>query len=239
MDEATTEATAGADAPPDPPADEEERLRTQVTDRLLMVAKRMAAERRGAMFILADPDRVLPQLEIHYPQLAYDDGTVLDAGFDAVLEKLASLDGAVAVSPDGRLLAYGARVTTQAALPGFGTRHAAARGYSEHDPDATVVLASEETGWTKVFQDGRVVLEIDPADVEPTVIHKLSRYLVSKDTAILAAAGISAATLGLGTVGLLVLGGSYVVARTAMDSITGVLEGRKADKGRKGRGEEG
>lgn len=208
----------------------EETLRTEVTDRLLTLAKQMAGDRQGAMFVIADEGTVRPVLDIHYPQLRHD-GSVLDQGFGAVLAKLASLDGAVAVAPDGRLLAYGARLRTQSTLPGFGTRHAAAKGYSEHDPGATVILASEETGWTKVFQDGRVVLEIDPSDVEPSVMRKLSRYLVSKDAAILTAAGISVATLGLGTVGLLVLGGSYVVVKTAMDTITGVLGGRRGERG--------
>jgi hypothetical protein len=149
---------------------------------------------------------------------------------DAVLGKLATLDGAVVVSPEGQLLAYGARVLQQRVIPGLGTRHAAAKGYSDFDQDATVILASEETGWVKVFQHGSPVVEIDPADVEPSTIRKLSRYLVSKDAAILTAAGISAATLGLGGVGLLVLGGSYVVVKTAFESISGMLKGEGGRK---------
>lgn len=199
-----------------------ERIQTEVTDRLLVVARQIAREGRGTMFVVAEPDRIRDHLDIHYPQMSYD-GRVTDDGFDAVLAKLATLDGAVVVSPDGELIAYGARVTEQSTLRGFGTRHAAAKGYSKHDPDAIVILASEETGWTKVFEDAEVILEMDPSEVEPSVLHKLSRYVVSKDAAILTAAGISAATLGLGTVGILVLGGSYVVVRTAMDTITGML----------------
>lgn len=194
-----------------------EALRTEVVDRLLTLAKRMAKDGEGALFVIARADRALGQVELHYPQLKHD-GSVLDPGMDAVLLKLASLDGAMVVSPEGQLLAYGARLRPQRTLPGFGTRHAAAKGYTEFDPDATVILASEETGWVKVFQKGSPVVEIDPADVEPSTIRKLSRYLVSKDAAILTAAGISAATLGLGGVGLLVLGGSYIVVRTAFDT---------------------
>jgi hypothetical protein len=204
-----------------------EGVRTDVVDRLLTVAKRVAKDGDGAMFVIARPERVLAQVETHYPQLKHD-GTVLDVGMDAVLAKLATLDGAVVASPEGQLLAYGARIRQQRTLPGFGTRHAAAKGYTDYDPEATVILASEESGWVKVFQQGSAVVEIDPVDVEPTTIRKLSRYLVSKDAAILTAAGISAATLGMGTVGLLVLGGSYVVVRTAFDTISGMLRGERA-----------
>lgn len=210
-----------------------EALRTEVVDRVLTLAKRMAKEGEGALFVIARADRVLGQVELHYPQLKHD-GSVLDAGMDAVLLKLASLDGALVVSSEGQLLAYGARLRPQRTLPGFGTRHAAAKGYSEFDPEATVILASEETGWVKVFQKGSAVVEIDPADVEASTIKKLSRYLVSKDAAILTAAGISAATLGLGGVGLLVLGGSYIVVRTAFDTLSGMLGGEPRE-GREGR----
>lgn len=208
-----------------------EAVSTEVMDRVLTLAKRLANEGKGAMFVVARPERVLSEIATHYPQLEYGGG-VLDAGMDAVLAKLAELDGAVVVSPEGKLLAYGARLRQQRTLPGFGTRHAAARGYSEYDPEASVVLVSEETGWVKVFQKGSAAVEIDPADVEPSTIRKLSRYLVSKDAAILTAAGISAATLGVGAVGLLVLGGSYVVVRTAFSTISGYLRG----EGREGRG---
>jgi diadenylate cyclase len=216
-------AAPAAPPPPAAPAPGEA-LRTEVMDRLLTVAKRLAKDGEGAMFVLARPDKALPQVDLHYPQLKHD-GSVLDEGMDAVLLRLATLDGAVVVSPEGQLLAYGARIRQQRTLPGFGTRHAAAKGYTDHDPEATVILASEETGWVKVFQHGAPVVEIDPADVEAGTIKKLSQYLISRDAAILTAAGISAATLGLGSVGLLVLGGSYVVVRTAFDTISGILKG--------------
>lgn len=201
-----------------------EAVRTAVVDRLLTLAKRLAKAGEGAMFVIARPEKVLSQVAMHYPQLRHD-GSVLDEGMDAVIAKLATLDGAVVVSPEGQLLAYGARIEQQRTLPGFGTRHAAAKGYTDYDAEATVILASEESGWVKVFQKGSPVVEIDPADVEATTIAKLSRYLVSKDAAILTAAGISAATLGLGGVGLLVLGGSYIVVRTAFDTLSGMLRG--------------
>ncbi|MGH2671169.1 MAG: DNA integrity scanning protein DisA nucleotide-binding domain protein [bacterium] len=203
---------------------QQDEQRTDAMDVVLTVAKRLANDGEGAMFVLAREDRVRPQLSLHFPQMRYD-GAIMDEGMDAVLARLATLDGAVVVSPEGKLLAYGARLRTQRTIPGFGTRHAAAKGYTDHDEEATVVLVSEETGWVKVFQKGQPVVEIDPADVAPSTIHKISRYLVSRDAALLAAAGISAATLGVGAVGLLVLGGSYVVVRTAFDTISGILKG--------------
>lgn len=205
-----------------------EGIRTDVVDQILTVAKRVAKDGEGALFVIAVPDQVMAQIESHYPQMRYD-GSVLDPGMDAVITKLATLDGAVIVSPEGRLLSYGARILQQRVMAGLGTRHAAAKGYSDHDPTATVILASEESGWVKVFQHGQSVVEIDPADVEPSTIRKLSRYLVSKDAAILTAAGISAATLGLGGVGLLVLGGSYVIVKTAFETISGILKGEARD----------
>jgi hypothetical protein len=107
---------------------------------------------------------------------------------------------------------------------GFGTRHAAAKGITEYSEKITAVLISEESGWIKVFQKGSVILETDAIPVSPSIMKKLASYLARHDTAILVSAGISAATLGLGAIGVIVVGGTYLVVKSAFSTISSMLK---------------
>jgi len=144
----------------------------------------------------------------------------------AVVEKLATLDGAIIFSPEGELIAYGSRILKSETLLGFGTKHAAARGIiTLFDDGITAVLVSEESGWIKVFQKGEIVLETDAVDIEPSTLDKVSRFLTNQDTALLASAGIAAAALGAPAV--LIVGGAYMMVRTAGQMISSALNKEK------------
>jgi DNA integrity scanning protein DisA with diadenylate cyclase activity len=143
----------------------------------------------------------------------------------AVIEKLATLDGAIIFSPEGEMISYGSRILKSETLLGFGTKHAAARGITLHDDTITAVLVSEESGWIKVFQKGEIVLETDAVDIEPSTLDKVSRFLTNQDTALLASAGIAAAALGAPAV--LIVGGAYMMVRTAGQMISSALKKEK------------
>ncbi|MDD5615486.1 MAG: diadenylate cyclase [Candidatus Methanoperedens sp.] len=199
-------------------------VKSEVMTAILNVSKSLAKDKKGALFVIADRGRIEGNYRPHYPQLQFT-GSILSKGMDAVVEKLATLDGAMIFTPDGVLLAYGSRILKSETLLGYGTKHAAAKGITSFDKTATAVLVSEESGWIKVFQKGDIVLETDSVEIEPSTLEKVSSFLTNKDMALLASAGIAAATIGAPAV--LVVGGAYLVVKTAGDVISSALKKEK------------
>ena len=191
---------------------------------ILNISKRLAKDNQGALFVITDRKQIEGNYRLHYPQIQFA-GNLLSKGMDAVVEKLATLDGAMIFTPDGEMIAYGARILKSETLLGFGTKHAAARGITLYDETITAVLVSEETGWIKIFQKGEIVLETDAVDIEPSTLDKVSRFLTNQDTALLASAGIAAATIGAGPV--LIVGGAYMMIKTAGQIISSALKKEK------------
>jgi len=198
--------------------------RSEVMRNILNISKRLAKDNQGALFIIAERQKIDGFYRCHYPQIQFA-GNLLSKGMGAVVEKLATLDGAIIFSPEGELISYGSRILKSETLLGFGTKHAAARGITLHDDTITAVLVSEESGWIKVFQKGEIVLETDAVDIEPSTLDKVSRFLTNQDTALLASAGIAAAALGAPAV--LIVGGAYMMVRTAGQMISSALKKEK------------
>lgn len=198
--------------------------KSEVMRSILNISKRLAKDNQGALFVISDGKQIEGNYRLHYPQIQFA-GNLLSKGMDAVVEKLATLDGAVIFTPDGEMVAYGARILKSETLLGFGTKHAAARGITLYDETITAVLVSEETGWIKIFQKGEIVLETDAIDIEPSILDKVSRFLTNQDTALLASAGIAAATIGAGPV--LIIGGAYMMIKTAGQMISSALKKEK------------
>ncbi len=198
--------------------------KSEVMRNILNISKRLAKDNQGALFVIADRKQVEGNYRLHYPQIQFA-GNLLSKGMDAVVEKLATLDGALIFTPDGEMVAYGARILKSETLLGFGTKHAAARGITLYDETITAVLVSEETGWIKIFQKGDIVLETDAVDIEPSTLDKVSRFLTNQDTALLASAGIAAAAVGAGPV--LIVGGAYMMIKTAGQMISSALKKEK------------
>lgn len=199
-------------------------IRSEVMRNILNISKRLAKDNQGALFIIADRQKIDGFYRCHYPQIQFA-GNLVGKGMGAVVEKLATLDGAIIFSPEGEMIAYGSRILKSETLLGFGTKHAAARGITLHDDTITAVLVSEESGWIKVFQKGEIVLETDAVDIEPSTLDKVSRFLTNQDTALLASAGIAAAALGAPAV--LIVGGAYMMVRTAGQMISSALKKEK------------
>lgn len=199
-------------------------VKSEVMTAILNISKRLAKEKKGALFVIADSEKITGNYRPHYPQLQFS-GSLLSKGMDSVVEKLSTLDGAVILTPDGMLLAYGSRILKSETLLGYGTKHAAAKGITSYDKSATAVLVSEESGWIKVFQKGEIVLETDSVDIEPSTLEKISSFLTNKDMALLASAGIAAAA-GFAPA-VLVVGGAYMVVKTAGEVISSTFKKEK------------
>ena len=205
---------------------EHQDVRSEVMAVILNISKSLAKDKLGALFVIADQESIDGNFRPHYPQLKFT-GNILSKGMDSVVEKLATLDGAMIFTPEGVLLAYGSRILKSETLLGYGTKHAAAKGITSFDKDATAVLVSEESGWIKVFQKGEIVLETDSVDIEPSTLEKISSFLTNKDMALLASAGIAAAS-GLATVpAVLIVGGAYMVVKTAGEVISSTFKKEK------------
>ena len=201
-------------------------IKSEVMRVILNISKHLAKENQGALFIIADREKIEGNYKLHYPLVQFA-GNLLSKGMDAVVEKLATLDGAVIFTPDGELVAYGSRILKSETLLGFGTRHAAARGITLFDDSFTAILVSEESSWIKVFQKGDVVLETDAVDIEPSTLDKVSRFLTNHDMALLAGAGISVAAGIVSAPAVLIVGGAYMMVKTAGSVISSVLKKEK------------
>ena len=81
------------------------------------------------------------------------------------IKEIAQMDGAFIVSPDGVVLAAAQYVDASAAgitlSKGLGARHWAAASVSK-TTGAVAVTVSESNGTVRIFQDGEVVLRIEP-----------------------------------------------------------------------------
>jgi DNA integrity scanning protein DisA with diadenylate cyclase activity len=199
-------------------------VKSEVMTVILNISKKLAKDKKGALFVIADNEKITGNYRPHYPQLQFS-GSILSKGMDSVVEKLSTLDGAVIFTPDGTLLAYGSRIMKSETLLGYGTKHAAAKGITSFDKSATAVLVSEESGWIKVFQKGEIVLETDSVDIEPSTLEKISSFLTNKDMALLASAGIAAAA-GFAPA-VLIVGGAYMVVKTAGEVISSTFKKEK------------
>jgi diadenylate cyclase len=199
-------------------------VKSEVMTAILNISKSLAKGKKGALFVITDREKIAGNYRPHYPQLQFS-GSILSKGMDSVVEKLSTLDGAVIFTPDGVLLAYGSRILKSETLLGYGTKHAAAKGITSYDKTATAVLVSEESGWIKVFQKGEIVLETDSVDIEPSTLEKISSFVTNKDMALLASAGIAAAA-GFAPA-VLIVGGAYMVVKTAGEVISSTLKKEK------------
>jgi hypothetical protein len=190
---------------------------------VLSIAKSIARSGEGSLIIIARRSEVEGLYETHYPQIS-STSLLTEQGMNVVIEKLATIDGAVIVTPMGELIAFGARVLKSTTLPGYGTRHAAATGITESIPTATAVLISEESGLIKIFQKGNIVIEMDAAEINPNAMEKVVAFLTRNDMALIAAAGLSLA-VQVPYMDIILLGGSYIIVKAIFEVTSFVLKG--------------
>jgi DNA integrity scanning protein DisA with diadenylate cyclase activity len=91
---------------------------------------------------------------------------LFDAHVRDALRTFAMLDGAFVVRDDGVVLAAGRHMRVGENAPnlplGLGARHTAAASIS-NETDAVAIVVSQSSGVVRVYQNGEVVLDIEPA----------------------------------------------------------------------------
>lgn len=201
--------------------------KNKVYEQLLHISKFLARSKDGGLFVIGPQNKFKGLYEPLFPQL-FTQHKLDEPGIGKVLEKLATLDGAVLVSDDGELLAYGAKIKKSKTVAGYGTKHAAAAGITLAIKESTAILISEEVNWIKVFQNGIIVLEMDSEENPRSMDEKIVAFLSEHDTALLTAGGISAAILGSAAVApVMVIGGTYLAIKTATGFIKKNWKGKK------------
>lgn len=204
--------------------DEREVQEEKVMDVILGVAKGISKSGEGGLIVIAEREDLEGLFQTHYPQFTTAH-PVTEKGMNVVLEKLATIDGSVLITPRGELVAFGARLLRSTTLPGFGTRHAAASGITESLPNATAVLISEESSWIKLFQKGSIVLEMDSSEVNPNVMEKVATFLTRGDTALIAASFLSIVVLPVAPQSIVYIGGAYLIVKSTFETISSLLKG--------------
>jgi len=193
-------------------------------DVVLGVSKGISKSGEGGLIVIAERADIAGLFETHYPQFTTA-FPVTEKGMNVVMEKLATIDGSVIITPRGELIAFGARLLRSTTLPGFGTRHAAASGITESLPNATAILISEESSWIKLFQKGTIVLEMDSSEVNPNVMEKVATFLTRGDTALIAASFLSIVVLPVAPQSIVYIGGAYLIVKSTFETISSLLKG--------------
>ena len=125
----------------------------------------------GALFAVGDHERVLElsHEQVHDPFRGYvrKQRLVRSPRVQESVKEIAQMDGAFVIAGDGEVHAAGRNLNAPAEgltlSKGLGARHWAAAATSKVT-DAIVIAVSESTGTVRVFQNGRVVLRIEPVD---------------------------------------------------------------------------
>jgi len=130
----------------------------------------------GTMFVVGDTRKVLA----HSKPAGFDpvrgynrkERNLFEARVREGIKEIAQMDGAIIVSPDGTVDAACRYVDSSAATitlsKGLGARHWAAAAVSRAT-NAVAVTVSESNGTVRIFQNGEVMLRIEPSHRRPMV----------------------------------------------------------------------
>jgi diadenylate cyclase len=123
----------------------------------------------GTMFVVGDSKKVMENSHpaVHDPFRGYSrkERNVRDRRVRESIKELAQLDGAFVIESDG-VVSAGCRILDSAPVSltlskGLGARHWAAAAISKNTK-AIAVVVSESSGTVRLFQNGEVVLRIEP-----------------------------------------------------------------------------
>ena len=157
-----------------------QRLETQVPLETLRLVVDLACEigregregkSVGTLFVVGNHRKVmdLSQEQVHDPFRGYPkaERMLRSPRVRESMKELSQIDGAFIVSADGVVQAAGRHLRASAEeivlSKGLGSRHWAAAEISKAT-DAIAIAVSESTGTVRVFQNGKVVLRIEPMD---------------------------------------------------------------------------
>lgn len=157
-----------------------QRLETQVPlptlRRVVDLALEIGREGRegkpvGTLFVVGNHRTVMEfsHEQVHDPFRGYQkkDRMIANPRVRESIKELAQIDGAFVIASDGAVMAAGrildAPATGLTLSKGLGARHWAAAAISKAT-SAVAIAVSESTGTVRLFQDGVVVLRIEPFD---------------------------------------------------------------------------
>ncbi|MCD6486803.1 MAG: diadenylate cyclase [Syntrophobacterales bacterium] len=148
-------------------------IQPEVFETVLNITLELAAQGRegrpiGTIFVLGDHEKVLElsrQMIIN-PFMGYkdEDKNILDHDLRDTIKEFSALDGAFVIRGDGVLVTAGRHLS--AALEskdfpqGLGSRHIAAAGITSVT-DAIAIAISESTGTVRIFNKGKVFVDIE------------------------------------------------------------------------------
>src|SRR5262245_15605678 len=134
----------------------------------------------GTMFVVGDTRKVLmharPMNFNPFRGYSKEERDVRDPAVREQIKDIAQLEGAIIISRHG--VAMAACMHIQASAPevtlsmGLGTRHAAAAAISR-STRAVAVVVSQSSGSVRIFQNGEVVLTIEPLGPRPMIWSQL------------------------------------------------------------------
>ena len=123
----------------------------------------------GALFVVGNHRKVMEQSteQVHDPFRGYPkaERSIRNPRVRESIKELAQIDGAFVISSDGLAIAAGRHLRGAAEgltlSKGLGSRHWAAAEISK-STGAIAIAVSQSTGTVRVFQDGLIVLRIEP-----------------------------------------------------------------------------
>jgi DNA integrity scanning protein DisA with diadenylate cyclase activity len=128
-------------------------------------------KRVGALFVVGHHRKVLNQSHegVHDPFRGYSqkERAIRNPRVRESIKELSTIDGAFVITADGYAAAAGRILDAPAEgltlSKGLGARHWAAAAISK-TTRAVAIAVSESTGTVRIFQNGKVVLRIEPMD---------------------------------------------------------------------------
>lgn len=179
----------------------------KVEQTIINVAIKIARRGSGALFVLGETEYEPLVDQVVKPFKIYNN--------PKLLESLALIDGAVIISREGNLTAYGVKIKANKIFKNFGTRHSAA--LSAAVKNNTVFLVSEEDKKIKIMKKGRIVMQIDALqkDIEKSVQGAVN-LLESIGAGTIGVIGTSllAPTLGVTLLpGIIIFGSAYYLGK--------------------------
>jgi DNA integrity scanning protein DisA with diadenylate cyclase activity len=123
----------------------------------------------GTLFVVGNHRTVLKMSheQVHDPFRGYSakERQIRDPRVRESIKEIAQLDGAFIISADGVVQSAGRHLDAPASgvtiSKGLGARHWAAAAMSKAT-EAITIAVSESTGTVRIFQDGKVVLRVEP-----------------------------------------------------------------------------
>jgi DNA integrity scanning protein DisA with diadenylate cyclase activity len=182
--------------------------KNELEETLIEVGLRIAKREEGALFVIGKAEyEVL--IDQNVPSFKVVENPKL-------LESLALIDGAVIITNDGFVEAYGAMIKSNSVFKNFGTRHSAAATASK-EPENFVLVVSEEDKKIRIFKEGKIVMQIDALqkDIEKSV-HQAVGILESVGVGTIGTVGASilVPSLGLSLLpGVVIFGSAYYLSK--------------------------